>query len=289
MNGAPWVVTGLLWLSASAFADSVRPHDAVAGHSGLTYLDLMRLVVADLDAAQTQEEAKGRQIAPYRHVEGQEAKTSPAGPVWLNYINPLEIHADGVPRLAVLADLGPSDGDLAEFTLLALFDVAAEPKLLDVVEVGRDREADFANKPTLPLGHGSDLILVDSGHSDADISFDSEEILFVRGDRLQFVAALPIFANNDNCKFQLKPDRTVTTSPDPGSPYRQISAVVSEQLSLKLGWATANCDEQKPPRPFVRSFHATYRWDARRQNFVTGSKDLERLSKEIDRENAGRY
>jgi hypothetical protein len=131
------------------------------------------------------------------------------------------------------------------------------------------------------------LILVATSHSDADISFDGEELLFARGDRFQFVAAFSTFARNDNCKFRLLPDQKVTTNPDPGSPYRQISVVVREQLTLKPG--PADCDEEKPPTPFSRVFRATYRWDRHRQTFATDSKDVERLSKEVARENDGQF
>ncbi len=288
MKTAPWVVASLLWLSAPASADMIRPGDPVAGRHGATYLDLLRLVVADLDDAQSQDDAKGRRIVPYRHVEGPGAKTSPAGAVWINGIEPLPVRVDGKARLAILVDLGPSaDGDVAEFSLLALFDVGAKPKLLDVVEVGRDRETGFAIKPLRPLGGGSDLILVATSHSDADISFDGEEILFARRDHFQFVAAFSTFARNDNCKFRLLPDQKVTTDPDPGSPYRQISIVIREQLTLKPG--PADCDEEKPPKPFSRVFRATYRWDPHGQVFTTDSKDVERLSKEVARENDGQF
>jgi hypothetical protein len=287
IKATPLVVASLLWLTPAS-ADIVRPGDPVVGRRDVTYLDLLRLVVPDLDAAQSQEEAKGSQIVAYRHIEGPGARTSPAGAMWISGIEPLPVHVDGKTRLAILVDLGPSaDGYVAEFSLLALFDVGARPKLLDVVEVGRDRETGFAIKPLRPLGGGSDLILVATSHSDADISFDGEELLFARGDHFQFVAAFSTFARNDNCKFRLLPDQKVTTSPDPGSPYRRISLVVRERLSLKPG--PADCDEQKPPKPFSRVFRATYRWDLVRQSFSTDSKDVERLSKEVASENDGQF
>ena len=127
MKAALWVVAGLLWMAAPAAAAVVQPGDAVAGRRALTYLDLLRLVVVDLDAARSQDEAKARRIVAYRHIEGAAAKTSPAGPVWINSIELLAVHVDGKARLAVLVDLGPSDGDVAEFSLLALFDLAARP------------------------------------------------------------------------------------------------------------------------------------------------------------------
>ena len=101
----------------------------------------MRMVVTDLAPDSAGDEGKAHQIVNYRHIEGKNYKTVPEGPVSIKYLFPLEIRADGRHRLALMADLGPSDGDVTEFVLLALFDVGGKPKLLDVVEVGRPHRA----------------------------------------------------------------------------------------------------------------------------------------------------
>ena len=78
-----------------------------------------------------------------------------------------------------------------------------------------------------------------TSHSDADISFDGEEILFARDDHFQLVAVLSTFSRNDNCKFRLLADDKVTTEPDSDGPYRQISgrgarAIVAQGRSGRL-------------------------------------------------------
>ncbi len=129
----------------------VDASDHVTGRNDVTYFDLVKLIVTDLDPIGTSEPA-AHQIVPYRHIEGKNSETVPGGPVSIKYLTPLKIHADGKSRLALLADLGPSDGNVAEFALLALFDLSGGPKLLDVVEVGIDRMTGFADIPLCRLG-----------------------------------------------------------------------------------------------------------------------------------------
>jgi hypothetical protein len=271
-----------LW-TAPGRAALVEPDDPVAGHRALTYFDLMRMVVTDLAPDSAGDEGKAHQIVNYRHIEGKNYKTIPEGPVSIKYLFPLEIHTDGQRRLALMADLGPSDGDVTEFVLLALFDVGGKPKLLDVVEVGSDRLTGFADKPLMPLGHGTDLIHVDSDHFNSDEDFVKTELIFVRHGRFWLVAAAFTF-NVKTCTFQLTEWPKVKTVSDRGSRYRWVVLTIPQQVKLQRD--LADCGEEKVPRPFVRNFHAIFRWNAHRRAFQTTSSNLEKLDKENDMLNA---
>ncbi len=121
MRTALLVIACLCCWSASGRAGLVRPNDAVAGHAGVTYFDLMKLVVTDLAPDSATDSPKAQQIVDYRHIEGKDAKTVPAGPVAIKYLESVEIHTNGKFRLVLMADLGPSGEAVAEFVLLALF------------------------------------------------------------------------------------------------------------------------------------------------------------------------
>lgn len=269
------------WCDSSR-AGLVNPSDAVAGHGGLTYFDLMKMVVTDLEPESAGNETRAHQIVSYRHIEGEDAKTDPAGPVALEYLQPLNIHSDGKARLVVMADLGPSDEAVAEFVLLALFDLRGRPKLLDVVEVGTDRLTGFSDHPLLPLGHRSDLIRISSDHFNSNEDFVNTELLFVRGDRFRLVDAVYTY-NFKNCAYQLTEWPAVTTIPDRGKRYRRIRLTVPEKVALQ---PDAECGDEKAPQPFMRIFHATYRWNAHRRAFVTTSSSLEKLVEENDKLNS---
>jgi hypothetical protein len=275
------VVCLLSW-TASGRAGLVEPSDPVAGHRGLTYFDLMKMVVTDLPPASAGDKATAHQIVDYRHIEGNDAKTVPAGPVAIEDLDVLQIHTDGKSRLVLMADLGPSDEAVAEFVLLALFDIGGKPKLLDVVEVGTDRLTGFSDHPLLPLGHRTDLIRIDSDHFNSDEDFVNTELIFARSDRFRLVDAVYTY-NDKSCTYQLTEWPSVETVSDRGRRYRRIVLTVPEKVALQ---PDADCGDEKAPRPFVRTFRATYRWNTQRRAFVTSSGNLDDLAKVNDKLNS---
>jgi hypothetical protein len=269
---------GILWLASAASADTVELTDVLPGHPGVTYFDLMKLFVTDIEI-DPPEPPTAHTIVPYRHIEGTKARTEPAGPLAIKYLEPLNIHAGGPARLALMADLGASDEAVAEFVLLALFDTSGKPKLLDVVEVGRDRLTGFSDRPLTPLGHGTDLIEIDSDHFNSDEDFVNTELVFVRNDRFQLVDSVFTF-DVKSCTSVLTEQPEVATRPDRGGSYNVVLLTVQE--AQKLQPDAADCDE-KPPRRFVRRFYTTYRWDARRGRFAAISGNMKKLDAENDK------
>jgi hypothetical protein len=268
----------VLALIRIAQAGLVEPADRVPGHPGVTYYDLMKQVVTDLEL-NPQDTPTAHEVVPYRHIEGEKAKTVPASPLAIKYLEPLSIHADGAIRLALMADLGGSDGDVTEFVLLALFDMTGKPKLLDVVEVGRDRLTGFGTPALTTLGNGTDLINVDSDHFNSNEDFVFNELLFVRNGHFELIDSVFTF-NVKICTFALTEDPSISTRLARGEHYRRIFLSIREQR--KVTPDAASCDD-KPPRSFVRNFHATYRWDRRRGQFVAVNSNLKKLEAENER------
>jgi hypothetical protein len=260
---------------------ALNPTDPVAGHPSVTYFDLVRQIVPDLDSppAQTLSQPAAptaHTIVPYRHIEGENAKTDPAGPVAIQLLSRFEVRADGKPRLALLADLGPSDEAVAEFTLLALFDMTDRPKLLDVVEVGTDRFTGFAGKP-LPLGHGSDLITIVSDHFNSNEDFVATELLFVRNDRFRLIGSIFTF-NVRLCASRRTQSPAIATHADAGGGYHEIQVAVHEAVTREPD--RTGCSGEKIPRPFKRTYQATYRWSKSRGKFEAIAGDLQKLDRE---------
>ena len=267
---------GFAGASSAGASSALDPADHVAGHPAVTYFDLVKQIVTDLDGLPVHGEPTAHTIVPYRHIEGKDAKTDPAGPVAIQLLTAYTIHADGKPRLALMIDLGPSDEAVTEFTLLGLFDMTDRPKLLDVVEVGTDRLTGFAGKPT-PLGHGADLIVVDSDHFNSNEDFVGTELMFVRHDRFRLIGSLFTF-DDHFCASRRSQEPVVTTRADAGRRYRQIHLAVRERVALLAD--RAGCSGEKIPRPVRRTYHATYRWSAARENFEIVASDLNRLDRE---------
>jgi hypothetical protein len=282
-NSMRTIVVAIVWLLLAAVpgrAAVVDPNNPVPGHPGLTYFDLIKQIVTDLPQPGAGGEPTAHQIAAYRHIEGADAKTEPAGPVAIQYFSPLEINAGGARRLLVLVDLGESDMAVAEFVLLGLFDLASKPKLLDVVEVGTDHLTGFADRPLRALGHGTDLIVVHSEHFDASMDYVNTELLFVRNDRFALAATVAT-TGYLSCSYRFEERPIIETRP--GQPYKQILFAVRETLRWQPDHAA--CDEGKLRRPFAHRFLSTFRWNTRRQAFVTRShafRQLERLNTRLN-------
>jgi hypothetical protein len=276
-------VAAFLSFAGASRAGALDPTDHVPAHPAVTYLDLMKQVVTDLDDLPRHGEPTAHVIVPFRHIEGDKAKTDPAGPLAIQLLTAVTLRADGKPRLALMADLGPSDGDVTEFTLLALFDMTGQPKLLDVVEVGTDRLTGFTDHPVLPLRQGSqhqsDLIVVDSDHFNSNEDFVGTELLFVRNDRFELVGSLFTF-DAKLCASTRQQLPAITTQADAGRRYRQIRVAVRETLALQDD--RMGCGDEKVPHPFTRTYRETYRWNAHRGEFEISASDLRKL----DRENA---
>jgi hypothetical protein len=269
-------IVGILCAAGGSRADALDPGDHVAGHPTVTYFDLVKQIVPDLDGLPVHGEPTAHTIVPYRHIEGDDAKTVPAGPVAIQLLTALTIKADGKSRLALLADLGPSDGAVAEFALLALFDMTDQPKLLDLVEVGTDRLTGFAGKP-LPLGDGADLVTIDSDHFNSNEDFVGTEFIFARNNRFQLAGSLFTF-DVRLCASRCSQEPVITTAADPGRRYRRILVAVNESVTLEPD--RTGCSGEKIPRPFWRTYHAIYRWNAARKDFEITSGDLQKLDRE---------
>ncbi|MGA0599158.1 hypothetical protein ACO2Q3_00470 [Caulobacter sp. KR2-114] len=264
---------------ATAWADS--PQGLVPGHPGVTYLRLLRQVVPDLAADPATGELHGHLDKALRHPAGKDYGGDPPDPIVVTGAEALSIHSGGRVRLIVLADLGQSDDRVASTTLLALYDDSPQPRLLDAIDVGMDRDTSFSEHPRLALGPGDDALVTYSEHSNSSQTYSSWLFLFVRGDRFQRLATLFALSSRA-CGWQDLEAPTFITRADPGRPYRRLDITVSETITND---GTTGCGDDPVPRPAHHTYRATYRWNPARQRFETASPDLKRL----DRSNRARF
>jgi hypothetical protein len=271
MKAAPLLIAAVLALAAASGARAADLGDKVPGHPDLTYFDLMKLVVTDL-APGDKTGAVGHHVVPFQHVAGKDVTADPGDTVTLASVEVLTIPGDA-SRVVLLADLGPSDGNVANAMVLALFSLGSKPRLLDVTEVGNDRFTGLREK-ALPLGGGAPLILIDSSHFNSNQAYLSTEMIFIRGDRFKLIDDI-FTLNSRMCSYEQDQEPVFTTVKGPG-PYREVRVRVTEKTK-RTG---EECNDEKPPKARARVFEGTYRWDARKRTFVTTSKALKALTDE---------
>lgn len=246
----------------------------VPGHGAVTYLDLLKQAIPDLLDNAADKQVEGHLAKPLRHIAGAENGGDPPDPVVIGLIEAVRIQVGGRPRLAILADLGHAEDSVAGVSLLALFDDAPTPHLLDAADVAMDKDTSFSEHERLRLGPGDEALITYSEHFNTSQTYGFHTLIFVRHDRLALLEQVFTLSSRE-CGWQRTEDPTFTVRPDPHSPYGQLEVAV--RVALKRD-ETEGCGTPAP-RPYVRTYRDTYRWDARRQKFVTPSVQLKQLWK----------
>ena len=260
--------------AAATTADAVVP-----GHPGVTYLALLRHLVPDLARTDPQAagpaQIEGHLAKPLSHVAGADNGGDAPDPVVLGTVEMQRIKVGGRPRLLILADLGHSDDRVAGTSVLALFDDAPVPRLLDAVDVGMDRDTGFSERERLTLGPGDDAVVVYSEHFNSLQTYGFHTVVFARRDRLAMVAQVFTLSSR-MCGWQRTEDPTFTVRPDPGRPYGQVSVAIRVAVTRE---PDEDCG-QPVPRASARTWRGAWRWDGRRGRWAGGSAALDRLDKQ---------
>jgi len=268
-----WPMVWLAALAHAAGASAASLDDPPPGHPGVTEFDLAKLIVPDLTHGP--DGVTGHKTIVLRHIDGQDALAPPEDPIRLTSDAVDLMAVPGRPdRILALIDLGASDGNVEEATVLGLYALAPKLKLLDAVEVGNDQTTAMQSKTPPMLAPGSPLIAVDSGHSNSNEAFNSTDLIFVNGDRLARLGNLVTF-NQSFCAFERTQDATYRALPAPG-PYASLQVTVRETTKLT---GEQGCTDQPAPRKAgVQTYQGVYSWDATKGGYVSHSKALDALA-----------
>jgi hypothetical protein len=169
--------------------------DAVPGHQDISYFDLARMVVPDLASGENGG-YKGSSPIEMRHILGADEGGSP--PATLSVPDPavLDIKAGGKDRLVMLIDLDQAEDSAEGFTVLALYNLAGKPRLLDAVNVAVDRSTDFRDPDKLSLGPGDDAIITTSSHFNSNQGYAGTALILVRNGRFELIDMIYTFDEN---------------------------------------------------------------------------------------------
>jgi hypothetical protein len=263
-------------IAAPAMAAATLPeaHDAVPGHPGVTYMDLLRQVIPDLADNAAHKQTEGHFAKPPRHLGGENFVSDPPDPLVASYLEDVRIKAGGRGRIVLLVDLGQSPQSAQDTALMALYDDAPKPRLLDAVDVGVDKDTGFSDPKRLSLGPGDDALITKSEHSNSDQSYVARLLVFVRRDKFQLIDDVVAFSDQ-GCGWRRDETPAFTTRPDPGRAYRRIDAVIIETLKR----TDEECGDEQIPKAYSRTWRGAWRWDAARGEFKAASGDLDRLDK----------
>lgn len=244
------------------------PNDAVGGTTDITYADLLRLVVPDLevrDAGFT-----GSRMVDLRHIDDAFGGLEP--PESLATFQVAAFDVGGDERVALFFDLGVASESAEGFAILALFDVSAAPRLLDAANVAFDRFTFPLNPYRLDLG-GGDLLLTASTHHNASQGYATVPLILVRDDRFELVDSVFLF-DDSACAYHRIQRIEIGTGP--GSPMADIVATATEATDP----TGDDCDDATVPEPAERANRVTYRWAESERRYLPDSDAFERLAAE---------
>lgn len=263
-----------LWLglcaATAAEVSFPSPGDVVPGVAGITYLDLLREIVPDLEAVDGS--YRGRTIVTLRHISGPDWEPAPPEEAAVGSVSALALD-DG--RLLVLADLGQASDAAEGFAVLGLFDPAKKPRLVDAADVAFDRMTWFLEPVTLDLGAGGLAVLTMSMHSNSSQAYVTSAIVSV-GERLELIDSVFTF-DERNCTYERTQRLAVETRAEGDGPAAIAGTIMDTTTP------TGNdCGDEAAPAPATATIAVTWRWDEAERRYKPDSDAFERLAAEAE-------
>ena len=262
-------------IAVAADVSFPKLEDNIPGHTDVTYLDLAKLIVPDL--AKVADGYQGHAVVDVRHIDGPDSREEPPETIVNPSLASVPIRVGGRDRLLVLVDLGGSEDAVADFAVLALYDLSAKPHLLDAADIGYDRDTYFRDPALLAVTEGSDAILTMSTHFNSSQGYVTTALILPRNDRLELIDTVLTF-DEKACAFeraQASVFRVLAASPDHFAP---IEATVTETTTP----GEQDCGSEVPEAA-TRRITVTYRWDDAASRYVPDSDAFDRLAAEDEK------
>ena len=262
-----------IWTAAHAQAVSFPElSSAVPGHQDVTYFDLAKMIVPDLQAG-ADGFYKGGAPIEMRDILGGHEGGSPPEAIDLPNAAVLAIKAGGKDRLTMLFDLGQAQDSAEGFAVLALYDLTGKPKLLDAVNVGTDQNSYFRAPGKLAVGPGDDALITMSTHFNSNQGYVGTILILVRNDRFEPIDQINTFDENV-CAYKRTQDLSFQTRGGE-KPYAAIKVTVTDATK-----PSGESCEEPAPKAVSHDISVTYHWDKTRSRYVRNSDAFEKLSAE---------
>lgn len=259
------VAAALLCFAASpALADLHPLSDAVAGHPGVTYADLLKQAVPDL--AQDGDHWSGK-LARYRHLLGKDYDNGAPDDITVTGVDVRHIHEAGRARLVLLSFNASAPNDW--FALLAAYDDAKKPKLLDSANIAADQYNGYFDPTILKLSGGNDAVLVTSTHSNSNEAYAIVSAVVLHGGK--WLPALTVMTIDSHaCTYNRTQELSFTAH------GLDIAAKVEDSTAV----ADEDCGEKPTLKNGRRTISDIWHWDRKKGRYIGKTGALDRLAKE---------
>ena len=250
-----------------------EPAQPVRPGADRTYADLVALVVPGVVV--NGEKYSGGDVIAVRNIAGGDLEDIEPESMEALRVAAVPVRSGGQDRMALLLDFGRGKYD-AGFAILALFDVADKPRLLDAANVATSRHTSFFDTVRLSVGAGDDLLMTRSAHFNSSQGYTTVALIHVRNDRLEPVDSIFTF-DEKTCAFERTQQLDIRQAG--GEPFASITAIVT----VVTATAEERCNASTVPEPGTRTITVTYRWDAVARRYVPDSDAFDVLARENEK------
>lgn len=254
-----------MWFAAALAVQAQEVQTALANPeaeavAGISYADLVAMALPGAHLAG--DTVVVDRDVDLRHIEGEDFAIALTAPVGVNSIEAVRVSVDGRPHLALLIDLAEGEDAAGPVAGLALFDIAAEPKLVDVVDVGFDRMVSFAEPASLVVGGGQSLLLVSNQHGNAGQFYDATSIVELVEGKLTLVDMV-MMLSDQGCEGSRTQSVVYETEGAAETP-----APFAITVTDRIEGPTDPCEGVEAYTPGATDYAATYAWDAGTSRYV---------------------
>ncbi len=239
--------------------------DEVAGHPGTTYFELLKQAIPGLD-----DKGNGHLAKPLRHIAegyGGDLPTS----LNIESLRVVTFTAEGRKSIAILTGIGTVEPMVEQPAMLAVFDDTPTPGLLDVVDVGMDRDTSYGNPVLVNISPDSQALVTRSSHFNSSENFETTALIMLHGGRLKLIDTFSTYGERV-CGASIQQVLALEGHPG-GNDGLEILARIEEITEP----TDEICEGTSVSASRVTSAETHYRWDAKTMNFRASSDALEKL------------
>jgi hypothetical protein len=265
-------------LAASPLLHIKNLKQPLAAGSATTYADLLKLVFPAKG-----DEAEERQSAPVRQIDDYFEPHPLAGEPDLGNVSALTLKTQNQPLLLLrffVSGKYVSESEPGHYDLLALFQTAPAPKLLDLLDIKgwpNQFSGFWSDNPVIKLTPATQACLIYQEHFNSSQGYLQIHLFWVRHQRLEDLLSVSPFGNKSLCET-FATQTVFWTEPDKGREFPRVVARLT--VKMEPGPVYEQCQPRR--RGFTRSYRGTWRWDPARQKYHQVSGDLDQLYKWYD-------
>lgn len=260
---------------STAYADSFGVESEVDGHPGVTYLDLVRLIVPDarLVGEAIPDEGKypdaaGKTMIELRHLTPSLAGPPPAKLI-AQHVDHWTLRADGTQYNLIKLDLGQNEARPVGTSVLALLD--GDLKLVDAAEFALDAFVHNVDFDPIAIGDDNDGIVFLHQWK----SYARHTLVYVHDGKIGQTPPIQSFEDGGgDCAEPRQTWAEISSYGEPGSAYWPLTMTLHDNRTLP---ATLSCSELGDNEsPVVTT--ATYRWDEAKDEYVGDHSALDAVA-----------